>query len=191
MNRMRSLIWLSIALIRTGFTWLARKGLVATAGFMVLSGCAYDPSVGGVISVDARRGVVVRAESPVLKLKGSDGPFRAQVQWTRQPAPGGAQHGLRIRLRYTGTYLLFVDANDDQGAPLRAWSIDRRTRYCSDDELIPNCEFREEVHVELPLELVQRAATDGLDIDLKSALGVVRKVSVPAAYVAKVSRHAR
>ena len=191
MKRMRSGILRSNALARTTSFALARMVIIATAGAVVLGGCVYDPSVGGVVGVDARRGVVVRAESPVLKLKGSDGPFRAQVQWTRQPAPGGAQHGLRIRLRYTGTYLLFVDANDDQGAPLRAWSIDRRTRYCSDDELIPNCEFREEVHVELPLELVERAATDGLDIDLKSALGVVRKVSVPAAYVAQVSRHAR
>ena len=107
MKRMRSRIWLSNALRRTASSVLARMIVIATAGAAGMGGCAYDPSVGGVIGVDARRGVVVRAESPVLKLKGSDGPFRAQVQWTRQPAPGGAQHGLRIRLRYTGTYLAF------------------------------------------------------------------------------------
>ena len=136
--------------------------------------------------LEQRRGDTVAVKGSEIASRGHVGDVRARVVWTRQPAPGGARHGLDVHLVYSGAYLLFIDARDEAGVPLIAHSIERKTRRCRDHDLLPNCEFVERLHVELPSALVSRASLDGLSLTLESALGTEHQIRLPAYYVAGV-----
>ena len=152
--------------------------LGALLGF--LGGCAsVDQSVrGGVLSSAQGRPLEVSISDPMLERA------RGWVQWTAQPDPLGAHHALRIRLRYSGAYRLYTKARTEDGAALESFNIERKTRRCSDDLLIPNCQFEEYLHVSLPSAVLQNAATAGLRLRLTSAVGVTSELAVPGTYLA-------
>jgi hypothetical protein len=147
---------------------------------MLLGGCAsVDQSVrGGVLSAAKGRPLEVAISDPMLERA------RGWVQWTAQPDPLGAHHALRIRLRYSGAYRLYTKARTEDGAALESFNIERKAQRCSDDLLIPNCQFEEYLHVSLPSAVLQNAATAGLRLHLTSAVGVTSELAVPGAYLA-------
>jgi hypothetical protein len=166
---------------------LIRSAVIAA---LLLSGCAQRPldldDARRSRDVEQRRGGTVAVDGASIASRAHAAAVRTRVVWTRQPAPGGARHGLDVQLVYSGAYLLFIDARDEAGAPLVAHSIERRTRRCGDHALLPNCEFVERLHVELPAALVSRASLDGLSLTLESALGTEHRIRLPAYYVAGV-----
>jgi hypothetical protein len=112
---------------------------------------------------------------------------RSWIQWTAQPDPTGARHALRIRVIYSGFYRLYTGAATGNGDRLESFNLFRDARSCSDDPLVPNCEFVEALHVSIPAGLAARATIDGLHIELTSASGVRSRLNIPAAYVAGVA----
>lgn len=145
--------------------------------------------LGGCASVDqsVRGGVLASAQGRLLEVSISDPMLeraRGWVQWTAQPDPLGAHHALRIRLRYSGAYRLYTKARTEDGAALESFNIERKTRRCSDDLLLPNCQFEEYLHVSLPSKVLRNAAAEGLRLHLSSAVGVTSELAVPGTYLA-------
>lgn len=173
----------------SGRSWLA-VGLA----LIVVSGCAVDPtrveSVRSAVLVVDREATRAFVEGPSIEvpLAGmSPSVARSWIQWTAQPDPTGARHGLRIHVIYSGIYRLYTAAATGEGDRLESFNLFRDARSCSDDPLVPNCEFVEALHVSIPAGLAAQAAIGGLDIELTSASGVRSRLNIPAAYVAGIA----
>lgn len=158
--------------------------MLARLGFLVLLStlCAC-----ATVDQERRGKTLASAKGRLLEVSIEDAQLeraRGWVQWTAQPDPLGAHHALRIRLRYSGAYRLYTKARMEDGAALESFNIERKTRRCSEDLLIPNCQFEEYLHVSLPSAVLQNAATAGLRLRLTSAVGVTSELAVPGAYLA-------
>ncbi len=158
--------------------------MLARLGFLVLL-C----TLGACATVDQeRRGkILASAKGRPLEVPIEDSQLeraRGWVQWTAQPDPLGSHHALRIRLRYSGAYRLYINAHTASGDLLESFNVQRRATRCSDDLLLPNCQFEEFLHVSLPTKILREAAAEGLRLELRSAVGVTSQLAVPAPYLA-------
>lgn len=158
--------------------------MLARLGFLVLLStlCAC-----ATVDQERRGKTLASAKGRLLEVSIEDAQLeraRGWVQWTAQPDPLGARHALRIRLRYSGAYRLYINAETASGAPLESFNIERSAKRCSDDLLLPNCQFEEFLHVSLPASVLETAAAEGLRLQLRSAVGVTSHLAVPAPYLA-------